>query len=198
MNAYQRGIVAIGCLTVLISAAGCANKEVVKKDELLGGKEVTAKPAVALATSTKTADQKKEASKTITPASQAVPTVNSPQSAKTTAKQAALEKVYFNFDSSDLSKPSRDILSHDAEILLKEQKDTKVRIEGNCDERGSAEYNLALGERRAKAAAKYLATLGVQPERMAILSYGKEKPAVQGSDEAAWAKNRRDEFVIQK
>jgi len=198
MNAYQRGIVAIGCLTVLISAAGCANKEVVKKDESLGGKEVTAKPAVVSSISTKAADQKKDAPKAMTPAALTVPVGNSPQSVKTTSKQTALEKVYFNFDSSDLSKPSRDILSHDAEILLKEQKDAKVRIEGNCDERGSAEYNLALGERRAKAAAKYLATLGVQPERMVILSYGKEKPAVQGNDEAAWAKNRRDEFVIQK
>lgn len=72
----------------------------------------------------------------------------------------------------------------------------KIRIEGNCDERGSVEYNLALGERRAKAAQQYLTTLGVKPERLSIISYGKEKPSVQGNDEASMTKNRRDEFVV--
>lgn len=196
MNAYQRGIVAIGCLTVLISAAGCANKEVVKKDEPIT--TTTKSVAAPAANANVTSNQKKEVPKNLAPSNQVAPAVAPQQSAKTTAKQTALEKVYFNFDSSDLSKSSRDVLSHDAEILLKEQKNAKVRIEGNCDERGSAEYNLALGERRAKAAAKYLATLGVPPERLTTISYGKEKPAVQGSDESAWAKNRRDEFVIQK
>ena len=81
---------------------------------------------------------------------------------------------------------------------MMKDRSVKVRIEGNCDERGSAEYNLALGERRAKAAQKYLVTMGVKPERLSVISYGKEKPAVQGSDESAWAKNRRDEFVIVK
>jgi peptidoglycan-associated lipoprotein len=74
----------------------------------------------------------------------------------------------------------------------------KVQIEGNCDERGSDEYNLALGEKRAKSAMKYLETLGVPAERLSVISYGKEKPADPGHDEAAWAKNRRDEFVLIK
>jgi peptidoglycan-associated lipoprotein len=78
------------------------------------------------------------------------------------------------------------------------QQDVKLRIEGHSDERGSAEYNLALGERRAKAAAKYLVTMGVKPDRLSTISYGEEHPAVQGHDESAWSKNRRDEFVIQK
>ena len=73
---------------------------------------------------------------------------------------------------------------------------TKVQVQGNCDARGSAEYNLALGENRAKAAVKYLSTLGVKPGNMSYISFGKEKPAVPGDDEAAWAKNRRDDFVI--
>ena len=191
MNAYQRSVVAIGCFGVMIGAAGCANKEMVKKDEPLA---TTTKSVAAPASSTKTAsDQKKEESK-----KQVAPTVVPQQPVKATVRQTELEKVYFNFDSSDLSKSSRDALSHDAAILLKETKDAKVSIEGNCDERGSAEYNLALGERRAKAAAKYLITLGVQPERLATISYGKERPAVQGDNEAAWSKNRRDEFVILK
>lgn len=193
MNAYQRSVVAIGCFGVMIGAAGCANKEMVKKDEPLA---TTTKSAAAPAASVKaTPEQKKEESKK--PA-QVAPAVATQQPAKATSSQAAFEKVYFNFDSTNLSKPSENALSHNADILLKERKDANIRIEGNCDERGSAEYNLALGERRAKAAAKYLATLGVQPERLTTISYGKERPAVQGDNEAAWSKNRRDEFVILK
>jgi peptidoglycan-associated lipoprotein len=80
--------------------------------------------------------------------------------------------------------------------MIKKDSAAKVRIEGNCDERGSDEYNLALGEKRAKAAMEYLVTLGIPAERLSVISYGKEKPADPGHDEAAWAKNRRDEFVV--
>jgi peptidoglycan-associated lipoprotein len=72
----------------------------------------------------------------------------------------------------------------------------KVQIEGHCDERGSDEYNLALGERRAKSAMKYLTTLGIPSDRLSTISYGKERPAVPESNEAAWAKNRRGEFIV--
>ena len=82
--------------------------------------------------------------------------------------------------------------------MLKSKLTAKIKIEGHCDERGSAEYNLALGERRAKSAMQYLITLGVSPERLSVISYGKEKPAVQGNNEEAWTKNRRAEFLIEK
>ncbi|OGU08086.1 MAG: peptidoglycan-associated lipoprotein [Geobacteraceae bacterium GWC2_58_44] len=111
--------------------------------------------------------------------------------------QGELQKIYFNFDSAALSEESRSALSKNAEFLVK-QPSLKVRVEGNCDERGSDDYNMALGERRAQAARDYLINLGVQPERLSIISYGEEKPADPGHDEAAWAKNRRDEFVIVK
>lgn len=197
MNAYQKAVVVIGCLGMMISAGGCANKDVVKKDEPIGN-AATAKPPVAPSTSAKSSsDQKKaEPKKTVAPGDATGKTA--PQSSKMTASKAAFETIYFDFDSSDLSKSARDTLTRSAEVLMKAQKAAKIRIEGNCDERGSAEYNLALGERRAKAAAKYLANLGVQQDRLTTISYGKEKPAVQGNDEAAWSKNRRDEFVIQK
>jgi len=191
MNAGQRIIMTVGSVGLLLGAYGCASKDIVKKDEPI-------KPVVATSTTNNSADQKKN----IPTTTQVVPADTAmayPQhSAKATAGDVAFDKIYFDFDNSDLSKSSRDALTRSAEILMKDKKTVKVRIEGNCDERGSAEYNLALGERRAKAAAKYLTTLGVQPERLTVLSYGKEKPAVQGSDEAAWSKNRRDEFVIQK
>ena len=114
------------------------------------------------------------------------------------AAEAALGKIYFDFDSYVLSQTARDTLATDAEYLLKKNPAIKVQIEGNCDERGSDEYNLALGEKRAKAALNYLTTLGVPAARLSFISYGKEKPADPGHDEAAWAKNRRDEFIVLK
>jgi peptidoglycan-associated lipoprotein len=115
-------------------------------------------------------------------------------------EQAAklLNAIFFDFDSSTLSQPSRDTLSNNAAVLLKKQTGLKIQVEGHCDERGSAEYNLALGERRAKSAMNYLLTLGVPASRLSVISYGKEKPADQGHDDAAWAKNRRAEFVAAK
>jgi len=112
--------------------------------------------------------------------------------------EAAFDTIYFDFDKSDLSQAARDALTKNAAVMQNAQPNVKIKIEGHCDERGSAEYNLALGERRAKSALQYLLTLGIKSDRLSIISYGKEKPAVQGSDEAAWAKNRRAEFTIVK
>ena len=120
------------------------------------------------------------------------------QPAKAAPEVSAFETVYFDFDKSDLRQDARNALTKNAETLLKSNRTAKIKIEGHCDERGSAEYNLALGERRATSALQYLVTLGVKPDRLSIISYGKEKPAVQGHDEEAWAKNRRAEFVIDK
>lgn len=196
MNANQR-IIAIGCLGLMITVSGCANKDVVRKEEAIEvKKQAASKPDTAPQTAKNALSDKNK----VGPKSQLpeVPAKAVKQAAKATTSQAAFEKIYFDFDSADLSKSSRDILTHNAEILLKDLKNAKMSIEGNCDERGSAEYNLALGEKRAKAAAQYLVTMGVKPERLTTISYGKERPAVQGGDEAAWAKNRRDEFVITK
>ena len=110
---------------------------------------------------------------------------------------AELATIYFDFDSYILTAPSRATLKNNAEALMKNDS-IKVQIQGNCDERGSDEYNLALGEKRAKAAMDYLVTLGVPAERLSIISYGKEKPVDAGHDKAAWAKNRRDDFAIIK
>ncbi len=82
--------------------------------------------------------------------------------------------------------------------LLKANIAIKVKIEGNCDERGTTEYNLALGDRRAKAALDYLSAQGIDAARLTTISYGKEKPADPGNNEEAWAKNRRDEFILTK
>ncbi|NLY40928.1 MAG: peptidoglycan-associated lipoprotein Pal [Desulfovibrionales bacterium] len=103
------------------------------------------------------------------------------------------DKIYFAFDSNELSQESRAILQEKAD-LLKANPALSLLIEGHCDERGTEEYNLALGERRARAAYEFLVLLGVESSRLQIISYGEEYPAVQGSNEAAWSKNRRDEF----
>lgn len=103
------------------------------------------------------------------------------------------DRIYFEFDKSDLSDLSRQILAEKAE-LLKAHPPLTLVIEGHCDERGTNEYNMALGERRARAAYEYLVLMGIEAGRMTIISYGEEYPAVPGTGEEAWAKNRRDEF----
>ncbi len=103
--------------------------------------------------------------------------------------------VYFAFDDYTLNPSSQDSLSRLADYL-KENTAAVVQIEGHCDERGSIEYNLALGQRRAQSVKNYLVELSVDPSRLPTMSYGEERPAVEGSDEAAWEKNRRAEFVL--
>lgn len=107
--------------------------------------------------------------------------------------QVTFDQVYFAYDQSALSEQARAALSNNA-VILQTSPDLKVSIEGHCDDRGSDEYNLALGERRARAVRNFLVSLGVAPERMETISYGEEMPVDSNSNEMAWAKNRRAEF----
>ena len=100
------------------------------------------------------------------------------------------DRVYFDYDKYNLSPDARNILEKQAAWLSKNTQ-FNIIIEGHCDERGTREYNLALGERRANAVKDYLAALGIPPNRMSTISYGKERPVALGSNEAAWAQNRR-------
>ena len=102
--------------------------------------------------------------------------------------------IYFDFDKYNLRDDAKSGLKNNYEVM-KERNDAHIQIEGHCDERGTVEYNLALGEKRARTAMDYLASLGIPRDRMSIISYGKERPAVMGSNEDAWARNRRAEFV---
>ncbi len=110
-------------------------------------------------------------------------------------RNSPLKPVFFDFDSSDLTAEARAVLEANAAIIKKYPTWT-VTIEGHCDERGTAEYNLALGERRAVAARTYLVSLGVDADRLRTVSYGKEFPFDPGHDESAYAKNRRAHFVV--
>ncbi|SFM75055.1 peptidoglycan-associated lipoprotein Pal [Thermodesulforhabdus norvegica] len=103
--------------------------------------------------------------------------------------------IHFAFDSYELTEEAKRILEEKAEFLKRYPLVT-VTIEGHCDERGTNEYNLALGERRAHSAWQYLVNLGIDPNRMTTISYGEEKPIALGHDEESWAKNRRAHFVL--
>ncbi len=166
-----------------LAAGGCAKKEMVKEDEGLAQKDALT-------------SQTPSATPTTTPVSQE-PVVKDETLAESTMAIEPFETLYFDLDSYVLRQDARDALDKNAQWLMKNTA-SSVRLEGNCDERGSDEYNLALGEKRAKAAKNYLVTLGIPADRLAIISYGKEKPADPGHDEAAWAKNRRVDFVIVK
>jgi peptidoglycan-associated lipoprotein len=106
-----------------------------------------------------------------------------------------LQTIYFDFDKYALRADAREALDRNAEIM-RNNPDIDIVIEGHCDERGTDEYNLALGEKRARSARDYLVRLGVDESRISIISYGEERPVALGHDEAAWAKNRRGEFLI--
>lgn len=110
-------------------------------------------------------------------------------------RDSPLKPVYFGLDSSDLDDVGRAAASANAEVL-KKYSTWVVTIEGHCDERGTAEYNLALGERRATVVKTYLTSLGISPDRVRTVSYGKEFPFNPGHTEDAWAQNRRGHFVI--
>jgi len=180
-------------LVAVFMTAGCAKQNLVKKDEGMAPAPVAKKAEQPVSKATPPQQDVTSTATQIVPAPAAAQT--SHMSSSTSQLQAALKKIYFDFDSSDLSESARGTLTKNVAVLQKESS-AKIRIEGNCDESGSAEYNLALGERRAKSAQQYLIALGVAPDRLSTVSYGKEKPAVPGSDEAAGTKNRRDEFVV--
>jgi peptidoglycan-associated lipoprotein len=110
-------------------------------------------------------------------------------------KQQVGDRIFFDFDKSSISPEARAILERQA-AFLKTNAQITLTVEGHCDERGTREYNLALGERRATSDKNGLVALGVQASRLQTISYGKERPAVVGSNEAAWAQNRRAVGVI--
>ena len=116
---------------------------------------------------------------------------------KTQAREQFVNKdIYFNFDDASLSSDARDVLKDKVE-WLRENPGVSVLIEGHCDERGTAEYNIALGQRRAQSVKTFMVNAGVSPSRLSTISYGEERPVAMGSNESAWAKNRRAHFRIQ-
>jgi peptidoglycan-associated lipoprotein len=112
-------------------------------------------------------------------------------------QKQVLETIYFGFDSSELSETARRTLQTNAD-WLGAQPEASIVVEGHCDERGTIEYNLALGQRRADSVRAYMTNLGVGRDRMRIITYGEERPVDRGHAESAWSKNRRAQFLIER
>lgn len=125
----------------------------------------------------------------------AAPVADTKPSAKAVSKKLTKNVVYFEFNKYDVKAEYRDMLQQMADTL-KEYPSITVLIAGNCDARGTQEYNQALGERRARAVYDYLVRLGVPADQLDVISFGEDRPAVEGTGEEVWAKNRRDNFTI--
>ena len=128
------------------------------------------------------------------PASTPPPEPTTPPPAEPTI-QDQLKDVFYDYDSANLSTEAQSTLDADGKILM-DNASVNVQIEGHCDERGTVEYNLALGDRRAQSAKDYLVRYGVPGSRLSTVSYGEERPFATGSDEASWAQNRRAHLVV--
>lgn len=167
-----RSWMAIGMAVVLVAATGCSRRQPPETDTR--PRTETTAPAATETPDTGAADAE--------------------AMARSSAMASIGEMIFFDFDRSDLKPEARETLQRKAEAL-RQFPEIQVRIEGHADERGTVEYNLALGERRAEAARQYLIDLGIDPDRMTTISYGEERPLVEGQNEAAWSQNRRDEFI---
>jgi peptidoglycan-associated lipoprotein len=120
-----------------------------------------------------------------------------PMAVDVTGEGGPLDDVYFDFDRYDITDETRLVLDKHA-AWLRARPTVKVTVEGHCDQRGTVEYNLALGDKRARAVREYLVGAGIPGERMAAISLGKERPKDPGNDEAAWARNRRAHFAVSR
>ncbi len=149
--------------------------------------EETAQPAVT--------EAPKEAAKP-EPAPAPAPEPKKEEVAPAPEKAAGLEPIYFDFDKSFIRDDAKPVMKANA-AWLKANPKVKVKIGGNCDERGTIEYNQALGQRRAAAAKKYLTDMGISAKRITLISYGKEKPVCTQATEDCWQKNRRDDLAAE-
>ena len=172
MNQFQKSLITSLILTLALAITSCSKKDVVSDEPAMVPSE--------------------ESSGVATPGS-AVDSMANPGDVGTAFNE--MQVVYYGYDSYTLTNEGRDALKANAD-WMKANPTARIQIEGHCDERGTVEYNMALGDRRANAAKSYLAKLGVETSRIETISYGKERPADMGHSESAWAKNRRAVFVL--
>jgi peptidoglycan-associated lipoprotein len=184
----------------LILPAGCAKKEIVKEEPAVQTQapvqsQETGKEKATEEQLTKERAAKEKALAEMAAKEKAKEEAMAEAAAKVKKEASRFADIHFAFDRFDLRQDAREILDMHAKWLTKHT-EYVLRIEGNCDERGTVEYNLALGNRRANSAMKYLVDRGVDTKRISTISYGKERPLDPGHNEEAWAKNRRDHFVV--
>lgn len=189
----MRILFTIGVLAGSLALLGCPKRpEVAQAGPGAVGPAAATAPAPAPAAPS---PQTGEARVTQPPAPAETPVQPSPAAPAQAAAASPLKDVFFDFDRSVIRDDQKAALGEDVAWLKKNAK-TKITIEGHCDERGTAEYNLALGERRAKAVKDYMIAAGIPADLVSTISYGKERPFVLGHDESAWKWNRRGHFVI--
>lgn len=188
---FMKKFFAVVLLTFGLIFAGCASKKVVQPEQPLTP-EVQKQPTVA----PKQPSEMPQAgpSENITE-KQLAKIETKEEMPKYREEKSAFEDIHFDFDKYDIQENAKPILQKIASWLLKNPS-AKILIEGHCDERGTSEYNLALGDRRARAVRDYLVALGIPSGRIEMISYGKEKPICTEKTEECWAKNRRAHFVI--
>ena len=174
----MRGIVILLVAALALSVAGCGKKKVEPVDKDLE-REAAERAAEEAAKKAELPERRPEPVVPVRP------------------EDIKLDNIYFEFDKYDLTPEAKTTLSRNASIMM-EHPDFGILIEGHCDERGTEEYNLALGEKRALAARDYLVGFGIAKTRISVISYGEEKPVDPRHNEEAWAKNRRATFVVTK
>lgn len=193
------GILMVAAFTFMMFA-GCAEKQAVVKDEPVQEQKVAPTQAAPAPAPVVQADDdaarraKEQADREAALKAQAAKDAAAKRNAAALA-DLNIQNIYFDFDKSSIRPDAREILKANTEIFTKNS-NASIVIEGYCDERGTAEYNMALGERRAQEAKKYLVNLGINASRIETISYGEEKPADPGQGEAAWAQNRRAQFLL--
>ena len=183
----KKSLIVLGVIVSLMVAVGCAKKAVKEEPMVTGkaGQEAAGRPAEGTAGAG--IDEKSlQAS---------LERKKYPGIEGEFLESKLLKDIHFGFDRYDLTPKAREILAQNADLLLKHPR-VQIQIEGHCDERGTIEYNLALGERRANSTRQYLLSLGVTSDRISTISYGEEMPADPRHNEDAWAKNRRAHFII--
>ncbi len=203
----KRKSICIGIMTVIFCISmmlmtGCAKKAVSKDEGLVAGekKAAAAQSEADIKKKEAEAAAKEEAARKLAAEQQKEDVKelalkrDAAAAAAAEKEQTAFEDIYFVFDKSTIEPEAREILKRLAS-LLGSNKNYSLVVEGHCDERGTVEYNLALGQRRADAAMKYLVDLGLDKESIKTITYGKERPLDPGHDEEAWAKNRRAHFL---
>lgn len=195
MRAFKKSTILAGAVALFLMSAACSRPKPVVAPEVGRAARPTPAPAAQIGTE-RVAEVAPEPGLTAAPLPVGgVATGELPHDLAELNRAGYLKDVFFDTDKADLTLEARDLLAANA-AWLKQHPSVRVLIEGHCDERHTAEYNLALGWRRANAAKNYLVSLGVNAARIDTISYGEERPFALGSDESAWRLNRRAHFVI--
>ena len=181
-------VITVLILCLGLTLTGCPKKTAVKEEPSLKKEETAKAEAERAAKEKETPTTKEQFEKSLV-------AEKTPGIEGQVFESSLLKDIHFNFDKYDILPGDAAILKENA-ALLKKFSNVKVQIEGHCDERGTSEYNLALGERRANKTKDYLVSLGISAARISTISYGKEKPLDPGHSEEAWAKNRRAHTII--